>query len=530
MPEIKINGKTYGFQEEDNLVEAAARNGIVIPTMCYLKELGAITSCFICVVEIEGKPGLVPACSTKAAAGMSIITGSKKVIQSRKRALELLLSDHTGDCLGPCRTACPAHIDIPKFIQELRRGDNKAAIITIKKNVALPAVLGRICPEVCEKVCRRKEYDAPVSICHLKRYAADFDLSSGKPFLPEIAKVTGKKVCIIGSGPAGLTAAYYLRTLGHGVTIFDKNEKPGGSLRYHIKRSILPEEVLDKEIALIEKLGVKFEQNKVLNKEVFLQELLKVFDAVLVAAGNKKEDLEHLEREGMHVVENGVISDKETYETNIKGVFAGPKTSLTVRASEVGRQAAHSLDRYLKGLKPGIEKRPFSVKMGKLSKEDLAVFLTGASASNRFLNSMVDMKVVKENPGEERMPFLAGEAEEEAKRCLQCDCRKADACLLMRYSVEYNAATDTLKGEKRSFARDSKRNGIVYESGKCIMCGICVKICEKYKEPHGMTYIGRGFNVRIGLPFNRKFDKILEEAAKECVRCCPTGAISKESK
>jgi len=527
MPELKINGKTYSFEEGATLLETAAAHGIIIPTLCYLKELGALTSCFICVVEIEGRAALVPACSAKAAAGMSVSTDSERVKQARKRALELLLSDHTGDCLGPCQTGCPAHINIPKFIRELKHGDNRAAIRTIKENVALPAVLGRICPEVCEKVCRRKEKDAPVSICHLKRFAADFDMSSAKPFLPGLAGATGKKISIIGAGPAGLTAAYYLRQRGHEVVIYDKNEKPGGTLRYEIAKTRLPDEVLDEEIALIAKLGVKFEQNKSLGAEIFLKELVKNYDAVLIAAGSKKDDLKQLEKEGLHIGENGLVTDKESYETNVTGVFAGPKSTLTVRASEIGRQAAKAIDKYLSGLKPKIEKRPFSVKMGKLSKEELEVFLKDSSDFARFLPDMVDMVFVEENPGEERVPFFAGEVIEESGRCLRCDCRKEASCFLKKYAIEYNAGPEALKGEKRGFTRDIKRIGVVYESGKCIMCGICIKICEKYKEKHGMTYIGRGFNVRVSLPFGRKFDKVLEEAAEECAKSCPTGAISK---
>ncbi|MEI6846142.1 MAG: FAD-dependent oxidoreductase, partial [Candidatus Firestonebacteria bacterium] len=257
MSQLKINGRTFEFKEGSTLLECACENGIFIPTMCYLKELGAINSCFLCVVELEGKTNLVPACGIKAEPGMVVITDSLKVKEARKKALELLLSDHTGDCLGPCHFGCPANINIPKFIAELRCGDNKAAIATIKKSVALPAVLGRVCPEICEKVCRRKDKDEAVAVCHLKRYAADVDLASGEPYSPLIGKISGKKVAVIGGGTAGLTAAYFLKQKGHEVTIFEKNEKLGGGLRFGIERGRLPEKVLDTEIAEILKLGIE---------------------------------------------------------------------------------------------------------------------------------------------------------------------------------------------------------------------------------------------------------------------------------
>ena len=504
------------MKEGQTILECARDNGIEIPT------------CFVCAVEVEGKDNLVPSCAAKAVDGMVIITNSKKVKEARKKALELLISDHTGDCLGPCHTGCPAHINIPKFIAELKEGNNKAAIATIKKSVALPAVLGRICPEICEKVCRRNEKDASaVAICHLKRYAADFDLASETPYLPSVEKDSGKKVAIVGGGTAGITAAYYLRQAGHAVTIIEKNAKLGGGLRRGVKRERLPEDILDKEIEQVLKLGVTLRMSTEIGKAVKLQEITGSFDAVFLAAGWDGEVLEIFKQEGLAVDSSGVQVNHATHETNIKSVFAGEKTKLAVRASAIGRFAATAIDKYLKGLPLAVEKRPFSVKMGKLSKEELGVFAEGTSEAKRFCKGTVDMTVVKENPGEERIPFLPGEAFEETKRCLKCDCKKEAGCLLKKYSIEYGAATDAFKGAKRGFTRDIKKSGIVYESGKCIMCGICVKICEKNKEISGFTYINRGFDTRIDVPFGKKIYKVMEKTADECASKCPTGALTK---
>ncbi|OGF44622.1 MAG: hypothetical protein A2231_12890 [Candidatus Firestonebacteria bacterium RIFOXYA2_FULL_40_8] len=529
MSQLKINGKTYEFKEGSTILECARENGISIPTMCYLKEIGALTSCFICAVEVEGKANLIPSCAAKAEEGMEVITDSVKVKAARKKALELLLSDHTGDCLGPCHTGCPAHINIPKFIDELRKGDNKSAIITIKKSVALPAVLGRICPEICEKVCRRLEKDATaVAICHLKRYAADFDLASAEPYMPAAGTSTGKKIAIVGGGTAGLTAAYFARQLGHEVTIFEKNEKLGGCLRTEIKKERLPGEVLDKEIAQVLKLGVNLRLKTEIGKDIGLKEIMGNFDAVFLAAGWNAEVIEVFRKEGVAVEFTGPQINKATFETNIKGVFAGEKTKLAVRASAVGRFAATAIDRYLKGMPLEFERRPFSVKMGKVTKEELAILSQGASESKRYLKSTVDMTITKENPGEERIAFLAGEAFEESKRCLKCACRKEESCLLKKYSTEYGAKTDAFKGEKRGFTQDVKKTGIVFESGKCIMCGICVKICKKNKEISGFAYIDRGFKSRIDVPFNKKINKVMEKTAEECVSKCPTGALAQQ--
>jgi formate dehydrogenase major subunit len=150
-------------------------------------------------------------------------------------------------------------MDIPGMIRHISAGRMKDAIATVKDRIALPAALGRICPEICEKGCRRASYDASVSICMLKRFVADADLASETPYLPPCKPSTGKKVAIVGSGPTGLAGAYYLLQEGHDCTVFDENARPGGMLRYGVTPDRLPNAVLDAEIGLIERLGVRFE-------------------------------------------------------------------------------------------------------------------------------------------------------------------------------------------------------------------------------------------------------------------------------
>jgi len=229
---IEIDKKKISAPEGATILEAAEAAGIKIPTLCYYKAIGAITSCFVCVVEVEGKKHLLPACTAKIERDMVITTNSRKVTDARKAALELLLSDHNGDCEGPCRLGCPANIESPKFINEILHGKYGEAIKTIKKSVALPAVLARICPEICEKNCRRAKVDEPVAICHLRRFAADRDLASKVPYHPEVKESTGKKAAVIGSGPAGLSCAYYLRQEGIEVTVLThrkSREEPSGT-------------------------------------------------------------------------------------------------------------------------------------------------------------------------------------------------------------------------------------------------------------------------------------------------------------
>jgi formate dehydrogenase major subunit len=162
----------------------------------------------------------------------------------------------------------------------------KEAIRLIKETIPLPASLGRVCPRPCETACKRGLLEGPVSICYLKREVADIELKSGEMYVPKVASDSGKKVAIIGGGPAGLSAAFYLRRSGHEVALFDAHPKSGGMLRYGIPAYRLPRDILDKEISVIEKMGVKFKQNSVYGKGFDLNSLKKDgFNAVFVAVG-----------------------------------------------------------------------------------------------------------------------------------------------------------------------------------------------------------------------------------------------------
>ena len=284
MIHLTINGKAVQAPDGATILEAARLNHIDIPTLCYDKAVEVYGACGLCVVEAEGIPKLLRSCSAKAAEGMVIHTESERVVQSRKIAMELLMSAHDGDCVAPCQLNCPAHTDCQGYVGLIANGEYDAAIKLIKNKIPLPASIGRVCPHPCEKACRRKNVEEPINIAQLKAFAADMDLQESS-YLPDIMARTGKKVAIIGGGPAGLTAAYYLNIMGHSVTVYDMMDKMGGMLRYGIPQYRLPKEVLDKEIALIEKSGVKLVNNVKLGKDFTIQSLKEENDAVIVAVG-----------------------------------------------------------------------------------------------------------------------------------------------------------------------------------------------------------------------------------------------------
>lgn len=290
---IILNGNPVIGFENESVLDLAKRHGIDIPTLCHDPRLDPFSSCFVCVVEIAGMKGFQPSCSTKLSDGMKITTDNEAIYRSRKMALELLLSNHYADCIGPCKQTCPAGVDVQGYISLIEKGQYSEAVKLIKQTNPLPAICGRVCVRPCEAACRRNllEEKLPVGIDYLKRFAADQDLLSGNHYKPKVKPATGKKVAIIGAGPGGLSAAYWLAQEGHHIDIFEAMPKPGGWLRYGIPEYRLPNDLIDQEISTITELGVKIHTNKKLGENLSYKEIHNHYDACILTIGSQKGTL-----------------------------------------------------------------------------------------------------------------------------------------------------------------------------------------------------------------------------------------------
>jgi len=516
MVRLSIDNREVEVSAGCTILDAAQKLGIEIPTMCFLKGFAPSTSCMVCVVKVEGADGLLPACTALAQEGMRVFSNCEEVIEARKCAIELLLSEHVGDCTGPCQRACPAGMNIPLMIRQIGAGKVRAAIETVKRDIALPAVLGRICPAPCGKACRRGQVDEGVSICLLKRYAADVDLAQESCYQPPCGPKQDKRVAIVGGGPAGLAAAYYLLQQGYPCTIFDKNERMGGMLRDGVGSERLSEDVLDAEIAAIEKLGLEFRGKMKVGGSVSLDELRRDFDAVFVGVGEVEGEEEVLA--GLEMGTKGIKIESSTYETSLSGVFAGGdavrRRRLAVRAVADGKEAAIAMAQYLAGQKVTGAAKHFNSQIGRIKDEERERFLSLASKAGRVLPASVGAG------------FTAEQARAEAGRCLHCDCRKPDTCKLRKCAEQFGARARVYKNERQLFEAKYEHPEVVFEPGKCIDCGLCVQITAREKERLGLSFVGRGFDVRVAVPFGRSIAEGLERTAHECVEACPTGALA----
>ena len=286
---LTVDGQEVICERGDTILDAAQRIGIHIPTLCYEPRLPATAACRMCIVEVEGARKMIPSCSAAVSDGMVVRTDTEKVRAMRHLYLELLLSDHNSFCTPPCRDACPTHIKIPQFLDYIAHKDYKNGVRKLREDLPFPAVLGRVCPRPCEGPCRRQLVEHPITICQLHRFMADQTIDEeqeGELLLPVEPKAnTGKKIAIVGGGPAGLAAAFYARLEGHSVKIFEALPKPGGMLRYGIPSYRLPRDLLDKEINVLWRLGVELQVNSRLGADYQLEDLTAEYDAVFLALG-----------------------------------------------------------------------------------------------------------------------------------------------------------------------------------------------------------------------------------------------------
>lgn len=667
---LTVDGKSVKIEKGSTLLEAARKAGADIPTLCHDERVKPYGACGMCVVECKGSPKLMRSCAIEAADGMEIITESDRINRARRFSLEMLLSDHTGDCKAPCSLACPAGTDCQGYVGLIANGENAQALSVIKGRIPLPASIGRVCPHPCEKKCRRGLVEEPISIAALKAYAADRDLESGNIFMPEVAESTGKKVAIIGGGPGGISAAYYLAIKGHDVTVFDMMPKMGGMLRYGIPQYRLPKEVLDKELALVEKLGVEFRNNIKIGRDISLDTLNQEYDAVIAApgawsstkmrvdgedaegvfggidflrsvilgspvdigkrvavcgGGNTAMDacrtavrlgaekiyiiyrrtrdempadaleIDEAQEEGvdfrfltnpdkiltqdskvcgikLQIMELGepdasgrrkpvpiegkfetlevdsvimaigkkpelggfeeldktsrgtISADESTFRTNINGIFAiGDATNkgadIAISAIGEAQKSVAVVDSYLRGNIIGY-KKPILVKR-EINKSDLA---------DREHIARERMRVL---PAEERkhsfdevaLGLTDEQARREASRCLECGCLDYYRCKLINYANKYNAEFERFAGQKSPAKKDIGHKYILRDSGKCILCGLCVRVCSQVMGVGAIGLAGRGFTTVVSPEFYKSLGDSQCISCGQCVSLCPTGAL-----
>lgn len=669
---LNINGKEVQGNMGQTILDIARANAIEIPTMCFDERVEIYGSCGLCVVEVEGIPKLLRSCATMANDGMVVNTNTNKVKSSRKTALELLLSDHVGDCHAPCKRACPGDTDCQGYVGLIANGEFKESLKLIKEQLPLPASIGRVCPHPCEDACRRELVEEPVSIAYLKAFVADIDLKDKEVFMPDIAPSTGKKIGVIGGGPGGLSAAYFLLASGHDVTIYDVMPQMGGMLRYGIPEYRLPGSIIDQEVAVIEKMGAKMINNVNIGKDLDLDYIRKNYDAVYVSIGAwtstslrvKGEDLpgviggidflrnaalnvpmnigdkvavvgggntamdacrtavrlgakevyiiyrrtedempaEQIEIEeareegvvfkflvapveiieengkaakiklqkmvlgeedasgrrspvpiegefetldvdlvigaigqqsnlaGFEILETtkkGTISANEsTFTTNVPGVFAGGDVinkgaNIAIKAIGDAKKASGTINSYLDGVViPFVA--PYVVTRDKSITKDYY-----ADREKVYRSPMPHLPAAdrKYNFEEVNLGLSVEKAMNDAKRCLECGCHDVFECKLFNYANQYDVQPEKYEGEVHFRENDDNHPFIVRNSDKCILCGLCVRVCDQVMDNGALGLVDRGFDTVVRPSLDLPLGQTDCISCGQCVSVCPVGAI-----
>ena len=530
---IIIDGRAISVPPGQSVLTAARSLGIDIPTLCYLEKCGPLSSCLVCLVKINGK--LVPSCGTTVQPGMVVESETEEVHEARRTALELLFSDHVGDCLAPCHRLCPLGLNIPVMIRQIQSGNLAQANTTIRGALPLAGVLGRLCHHPCEQGCRRGTWDDPAAIRDMERFVTDWEAKGGQVpvsqnepsnpeckmefrdsgILPARKPATGRSVVIIGAGPTGLGAAYYLAHNGHAVTVVDRHQRAGGSLQ-RIPEADLPAAILDHELVLLQRVGIELKLGVELGNDVTVDGLSRGFDAILLALGELGS--QEAPRLGLPLAGTSLKANPNTCRMPHPKLFAAgaavkPIKQL-VRALAEGRAAAECIDRFLTDQPVQRPEKAFSSTMGRLDPAELRQFLLASNNGGSV------------TPCDRCAGLSRHEAASEASRCLHCDCRSSGNCILQHYAQVYGVDAQRFRSERRRFEQQLQPGGVIFEPGKCILCGICVKLTEMAREPLGLTFVGRGFDVKIRAPFNHSIEEGLLKVAEECARHCPTGALA----
>jgi formate dehydrogenase major subunit len=620
------------------------------------------------VVKDKKTGKFLPSCSAIPSQGQEIEVTTDEVLEMRRTALNLLLSEHNGDCEAPCTLACPAHAAVEEYVRAAGNGDFEKALKIIKERIPMPITVGRVCPRFCEKQCRRNIDGEAVAINEFKRLAAD---RCYETYMEELPELSGKKVAIIGAGPAGLSAAYYLRLNGVQSTVYEQMPAAGGMTRYGIPEYRLPKNLLDKEVAHFVKMGIEFSFGKKLGENIQLDELKSAYDAVIIAIGcwqasGMRCEGEELALPGIdylrNVIENGCtapnpgkvlvvgggntamdclrtsvrLGSKEVYciyrrteaempaekieihEAKEEGVnfqfltapvklekrngklvltcqkmtlgepdasgrrkpvpeagsdfeieadtviaAIGQKTcapaginvdrygclavgedgvtagngiygagdcvsgaATVVEALATGRRAALAVIRDLFGT-PIKEDNPINVTRGKwqsMTKNDIVVLRNDLADYPREKLSFIPLEERKTTFKEVCATMSAEQLASEVKRCIECSCSDKEECKLRKFAGEAGCKTDAYSGMRQASSYDVRHPEIIQDRGKCIKCGVCVKICKEVVNKSLLSLQKRGFASCIGTAFDQGLPESCRDCG-ECIKACPTGAL-----
>src|SRR5438105_1101037 len=519
----------------------------------------------MCLVEIEGYHRPMPSCHLPVQPGMVITQASDSLFKLRRQNLEYILSDHNAYCMPPCQVGCPTHIDIPGYLELMAKGQHVEAARLVKEVLPFPYMLGLVCPKPCQEVCRRGLVEEEIAICQCHGYTGEMVMEMDQaptPF-PQLP-ATGKRVAVVGAGPAGLTCAYYAALKGHAVTVFDMMEKQGGICRYGIPEYRLPKVKLDKELNSVWQLrDTEFKGGMTLGRDFSIDDLFtQGYDAVFLGIGCWRSNdlpipgidlpgvIEAINYLRMNAEGNPVPVGKGQKVVVVGGGFTTFDCARTSRRLGAEVTVVYRRSRRAMGARTVIE----CVAQGKLAAKAIDRYLAGDDmarvaeeiAQEEAVPELIDIVPYKPEEPQVRMPMLPfpdrvqsfqviengydkAAAEKEAARCLQCVCPDVGRCHLQRLSLEHGLTDNRFHRAEpvdyHDYEYDFSHDFILRDLNKCINCTQCVRICRDVIGANCYGLMGVGYDSIVTTPWNVSLKYTDCVSCGACAETCPTGAL-----
>lgn len=475
MLDFYLDGELLQAEEGQSILKAARANGHYIPSMCFNEHSGHKSSCMVCAVKEQKSGAYIPACSTMVRQSMQLESESDEVRRMRRYALDFILHKHAGDCYAPCEEACPFDFDIPTFLRMTANGKYEEAARSVKMSLPFEGEICKLCPAYCERACLRQKADEAVNVKGLVGYISG-NVPSGSGAAKD-GQLKGREIFFDCSNVESILIAAELAK--HGAMVYLNGDKDDCVSKLEERVSVSVSGALAAKSLDI--TCITFRQEGHGGKDGR-------YRVYFISEPSKRTGL--------------IMKHDKMFEINRKNI---EKESDFFTQYKEAYKHAREIKSHIISSGSYKNSRGFVSRAAALSAEEIKGLFLGSAAIDRSDN------------------ISGSKPLDEASRCMQCGCMKKGGCVLKGLASLYGASGRRFtKKRKTPVKRETLYGSIVYERGKCLLCGRCV-IEEGGKA--ALELVGRGNDMRLSVPMSGFYDEPNAESLRLAISRCPTGAL-----